>query len=118
MGKSTKRRASPGRTSRGITVAEGAGLLAQSLRREIEHLTHPETRLTNTARQQQTRRCVDALQKLGELTGEQLTERELLRHPRFQAAVSVIRKALEPWPQAMASVGEALKRVDETGRGE
>lgn len=111
--RSTKHRAVPAKESRPITVGEGAEVLGTMLRVELAELADPRRRLTNTQRQSQIKRCVTTLQMLGKLTGEQLTEREIIRHPRFQAALAVVTRALEAYPDAMVAVARALQ--DATG---
>jgi len=53
-----------------------------------------------------------ALNDLKKLTGETLTEREIVRHPRFRIVVDVVVRALEPWPEALQAVGEALQALE------
>lgn len=57
-----------------------------------------------------------ALTRLGQLTGEtlDLPESKLVRMPRLKAIFATVIDALTPWPQALAAMADAVKRL-ETG---
>jgi len=56
-----------------------------------------------------------ALERLGRLSGDhvrqELTEAELLRHPKFRRAVDKMLETLTPWPAALRALGETLSRM-------
>lgn len=79
-----------------------ASLLAQLAAIEADPHLAPLDKARNLAS------FATALDKLHPVRVEDLTERDLLRHPRFQAALEVIMKALEPWPAALHAAGAAL----------
>jgi hypothetical protein len=96
-----------------LTVASGAEVLAGLVRKELDKLVAGGG--SPTQRQNQIKRCVSTIKLLGELTGETLTERQLVKHPRMALVRDAIVRALEPWPEALQAVGEALQRLE---RGE
>ena len=102
------------------SVLEDAEALTAMVRAEIADLSAmkpTKSMTTRTQRQNQIKRCADILRKLGEVTGESLRipESKIVRLPAFRRVVDEIVRALEPWPEAMASVGQALDRIE---RGE
>ena len=118
--KSKKHRGIPGGTSKShalesLTVASGADVLASLVRKELDALVAGDG--SATQRQNQIKRCVSTLKLLGELTGETLTERQLVKHPRMVVVRDAIVRALEPWPEALQAVGEALQRLEEGKAG-
>jgi transcriptional regulator with XRE-family HTH domain len=59
--------------------------------------------------------AAEALQKLQKLTGENVDEITLLKHPKFQRAMAEIIAASKPFPEASRAIGRALQRLDEAG---
>ena len=59
------------------------------------------------------RGCTASLQLLGKLTGEMasMSESRILRLPSWRAIEEALGDALRPWPDAMRSVGEALRKL-------
>lgn len=57
---------------------------------------------------------VGFVERLGKLTGEtlQMPESKVVRLPAFVRLVDVMKRALEPWPEAMVAVAEAFRRAE------
>ncbi len=118
MARQRPRRAIPADASRPITVAAGAETLAQLVRDELAKLA--KAKGTATHRQNQIKRCVATLKMLGELTGEtlQMPESKVVKLPAFRRLVDVVTRALDPWPEAMVAVRDAIERAAGGGAAE
>jgi transcriptional regulator with XRE-family HTH domain len=108
--------AAPAATSAGdapMSVHEEATRVMAQLRRlqdEVEHDedTYPEKKAKMFAS------IATSLNVLGRLTGHSLdiSETRIVRTPQFGRVMARIEEALNPWPEAMRAVAEALKELD------
>lgn len=116
--RSRPRRAIPAkRPSSPFSALEGAVLLGELVRKELEQLQKPRRAMTETQRGTLMRRCSATLKELGELTGQtlEMPESKLVRMPAIRRMFGRVVSALEPWPEALAAVSEALAAIE---RGE
>ena len=56
-------------------------------------------------------KAAEALTKLGKLTGETLSEWEVMNLPKFAPIAETIRRALLPWPEAEQALRKALEEL-------
>lgn len=113
--KATKHRAVPAKESKPRDVGELATELAGLVALEVDRLTSAEgTKLTPTQRGNQIKRCAAMLRELRRLSGDELTEREVLRAPAMRRIVERVLDALEKFPEALAEVAKAFEARGET----
>ena len=110
-------KAIPAKKSGPFSALEGANLLGELLRQELERLQKSGRKMTDTQRGTLMRRCSTMIRELGEITGEtlELPESKLVRMPQVRRLFLRVIAALEPWPEALAAASAALADIE---RGE
>jgi transcriptional regulator with XRE-family HTH domain len=85
------------------------------LDKSLDELESSDAHATPYERAKVQKSLVGTIAELGKLTGESLLidETKIIRLPRFRRIMAIISKALEPWPDAMRAVGEALAELEE-----
>lgn len=94
------------------SVAGHVGRLQKSITQLHETALTDET-LAHRERMNLIVSAIAATERLAKLTeGASISQTKLLRMPAMRRLIEQISKALEPWPDAMRAVGEALRKSD------
>jgi hypothetical protein len=81
--------------------------------RQLRDGVMKEPSLTVVERLKLCGQVAEIVGQLGKLTGVALSnERQIVSSPPFANVTATITRALEPWPDAMRAVGEALLRLE------
>lgn len=90
---------------------DALGGIQQEIARYDRALADPE--LSDLRKVAFAKARVSALRTYAQLEGTagEISESRVIRMPAFRRVLAVLRAALEPWPDALASVGKELERL-------